>query len=299
MKVLVFNCGSSSLKFELLEFDDALRAHTTLGSGKVAEIGAHATATFVGPDGKESERAAPASNHKAAALHALTWLEALDSKPINGLDMVAHRIVHGGGEVEGPRIVDESVYEALTRAAQFAPLHNPIAIGVMRAVQEHLPKVPAAVVTDTAFHRDLPPAARTYALPHVLAERYGIRRYGFHGIGHAWMMERYAGISGRDPRELNLVTFHLGAGSSACAIRNGRSVDTSMGLTPLEGLVMATRSGDIDPAIPGFLAAHEGLSTEAVERVLNTKSGLLGVSGISSDMREIEAAAARGDHSAA
>jgi acetate kinase len=299
MKVLVFNCGSSSLKFELLELDDALRAHTTLGSGKVAEIGAHATATFVGPDGKESERAAPASNHKAAALHALTSLEALESKPINGLDMVAHRIVHGGGEVEEPRIVDESVYAALTRAAQFAPLHNPIAIGVMRAVQEHLPKVPAAVVTDTAFHRDLPPAARTYALPHGLAERYGIRRYGFHGIGHAWMMERYAGISGRDPRELNLVTFHLGAGSSACAIRNGRSVDTSMGLTPLEGLVMATRSGDLDPAIVTWLASNAKLADAEIERILNHDSGMLGISGLSDDLRKLEEAADSGNQRAA
>ena len=298
MKALVFNCGSSSLKFELFEFDSALRGHQTLASGKVEEIGAHATAKFSGPDGKQSRDAAPASDHKDAALHALKWMEALDGKPLDTLDIVAHRVVHGGGEVEEPRIVDEAVYAALARAAQFAPLHNPIAISVMRAVQEHLPKVKAAVVTDTAFHRDLPPAARTYALPHDLAERYGIRRYGFHGIGHAWMMERYAEITNRNPRDLNLITFHLGAGCSACAIRNGRSVDTSMGLTPLEGLVMATRSGDLDPAIVTWLSTNAKIAPAEIDRILNHDSGMKGISGLSDDLRELEKAADAGNRRA-
>ena len=217
---------------------------------------------------------------------------------MDGLDVVAHRIVHGGGEVEEPRIVDESVYAALTRATQFAPLHNPIAISVMRAVQEHLPKLPSAVVTDTAFHRDLPPEARTYAMPHDLAERYGIRRYGFHGIGHAWMMERYAEITGQSPHDLNLVTFHLGAGCSACAIRKGRSVDTSMGLTPLEGLVMATRSGDLDPAIVTWLGTNAKIAPAEIDRILNHDSGMLGISGLSDDMRELEQAADAGNQRA-
>jgi acetate kinase len=299
MKALVFNCGSSSLKFELIELDASSLAHQTLASGKVEEIGAHARAKFVGPDGKEARAAAPASNHKDAALHALAWIEALRSNPMEGLDIVAHRVVHGGGEVEEPRLVDEPAYAALTRAAQFAPLHNPIAIGVMRAVQAHLPKVPAAVVTDTAFHRDLPPAARTYALPHELAERYGIRRYGFHGIGHAWMMERYGEITGKNPRDLNLITFHLGAGCSACAIRSGRSVDTSMGLTPLEGLVMATRSGDLDPAIVTWLGTNAKLAPAEIDRILNHDSGMKGISGLSDDLRELEKAAAAGSQRAA
>jgi len=158
-------------------------------------------------------------------------------------------------------------------------------------VQGRLPKVPAAVVTDTAFHRDLPPAARTYALPHDLAERYGIRRYGFHGTGHAWMMERYVEITGKNPLDLNLITFHLGAGCSACAIRNGRSVDTSMGLTPLEGLVMATRSGDLDPAIVTWLGTNAKLAPDEIDRILNHDSGMLGISGLSDDMRELEQAA--------
>jgi acetate kinase len=298
MKALVFNCGSSSLKFELFELDASSRGHSTLASGKVEEIGARATAKFIS-NGKESRGAAPASNHKDAALHALTWMESLDSSPMDGLDIVAHRVVHGGGEVEEPRILDESVYAALTRAAQFAPLHNPIAISVMRAVQERLPKVPSAVVTDTAFHRDLPPAARTYALPHDLAERYGIRRYGFHGIGHAWMMERYAEITDKTSRDLNLITFHLGAGCSACAIRNGRSVDTSMGLTPLEGLAMATRSGDLDPAIVTWLATNAKIAPAEIDRILNHDSGMLGISGLSDDMRELEKAADQGNQRAA
>jgi acetate kinase len=299
MKALVFNCGSSSLKFELLELDASSRAHTSLASGKVEEIGAHASAKFIGPDGKESKGAAAASNHTDAALHALTWLAALDSRPLDTLNVVAHRVVHGGGEVEEPHVVDDEVLAALQRAAQFAPLHNPIAIGVIRAVQERLPRVPSAVVTDTAFHRDLPPAARTYALPHDLAERYGIRRYGFHGIGHAWMMERYAEITGKNPRDLNLITFHLGAGCSACAIRSGRSVDTSMGLTPLEGLVMATRSGDLDPAIVTWLGINAKISPAEIDRILNHASGMKGVSGISDDLRELEKAADGGDQRAA
>ena len=299
MKALVFNCGSSSLKFELLELDASLRKHKSLARGKVEEIGGNASATFAGPDGKESRASAPAETHQHAALHALDWMESLDSRPLDALDIVAHRVVHGGGEVEEPRIVDDKVYAALERAAQFAPLHNPIAIRVIRAVQQRLPKVREAVVTDTAFHRDMPPAAHTYALPHDLANRYGIRRYGFHGIGHAWMMERYAEITGKSPRDLNLVTFHLGAGCSACAIRAGKSVDTSMGLTPLEGLVMATRSGDLDPAIVTWLATNAKMAPADIDRMLNHDSGMLGISGWSDDMRELEEAAGKGNQRAA
>jgi acetate kinase len=301
MKALVFNCGSSSLKFELFELDKSSRASKVLASGKVEEIGVgeHAKTHFIGPDGQEARGAAPASNHKDAALHALDWLASLTSKPLDGLDIVAHRVVHGGGEVEEPRLVDESVYAALERAKQFAPLHNPLAIAVMRAVQQRLPNVLAAVVTDTAFHHDLPPAAQTYALPHELAERYGIRRYGFHGIGHAWMMERYAEITTKNPRDLNLITFHLGAGCSACAIRAGRSVDTSMGLTPLEGLVMATRSGDLDPAIVTWLATNAKIAPAEIDRILNHDSGMKGISGLSDDMRELEKAAEAGNQRAA
>ncbi len=181
--------------------------------------------------------------------------------------------------------------KALSDASEFAPLHNPPAIAAIRAAGERMPDTPAVIVTDTGFHRSLPSVARNYAIPRSLAERYGIRRFGFHGIGHAWMLERCAVIRTTVPEKLNLITLHLGAGCSATAIRQGRSVDTSMGLTPLEGLMMGTRSGDIDPAIFSFLAAREKLSPDQVERILNYESGLLGVSGISADLREIRAAA--------
>jgi len=301
MKALVFNCGSSSLKFELFDLDKSSRAHKSLASGKVEEIGIgdHAKTRFIGPDGKEAHADASASNHKDAALHAIDWLASLETKPLASLAVVAHRVVHGGGEIEEPRLLDDAVYAALDRAKQFAPLHNPLALSVIRAVAGRLPDIPAAVVTDTAFHHDLPAAARTYALPHELAERYGIRRYGFHGIGHAWMMERYAEIVGKNPRELNLVTFHLGAGCSACAIRAGHSVDTSMGLTPLEGLVMATRSGDLDPAIVTWLGVNTKLAPAEIERMLNHDSGMKGISGLSDDMRELEKAADAGNQRAA
>jgi acetate kinase len=298
MKALVFNCGSSSLKFELIELDASMSNRKGMVRGKIEEIGGHATYKFIGADGNQTNGEANASNHKDAAIFALSWMDSMPSNPTLNLDVVAHRVVHGGGEIEEPRIVDDEVIAALKRAAQFAPLHNPIALSVIDAVKERIPEVASVVVTDTAFHRDLPPASHTYALPFDLAKQYGIRRYGFHGIGHAWMMGRYGEIVGKNSRDLNLVTFHLGAGCSAAAIRGGHSVDTSMGLTPLEGLVMGTRSGDIDPAIVTWLATHAKIAPDEIDRILNHKSGMLGISGVSDDMREIQKAADEGNQRA-
>jgi acetate kinase len=199
--------------------------------------------------------------------------------------------------VVAPAFATPAVLAALAEASRFAPLHNPPALETLRAVQQRFPGVPAIVVADTAFHRHLPPEARTYAIAREIADRHGIRRFGFHGIGHAWMLERYATLSGRPPEELNLITLQLGAGCSAAAIRQGISVDTSMGLTPLEGLMMATRSGDLDPAILGYLAREEKLSPDQVEHLLNYQSGLLGIAG-RKDMRELELAAPADDHAA-
>ena len=294
MKALVFNCGSSSLKFELIELEESLRGRKTLARGNFEEIGEHSTHKFTGPDGKEVSGAASVANHKDAALGALSWMESLEGKPLANLSVVAHRVVHGG-EIEEPRIADDAVIAALERASQFAPLHNPLAISVLLAVKARLPQVPSVVVTDTAFHRHLPAAAKTYAIPFDLAEKYGIHRYGFHGIGHAWMMERYGEITGKNPRDLNLVTFHLGGGCSAAAIRGGRSVDTSMGLTPLEGLVMGTRSGDLDPAIVTWLATNAKIAPAEIDRILNHKSGMRGISGLSDDLRELKEAADQSD----
>jgi acetate kinase len=289
MKILVFNCGSSSLKFELLEIGSNGELLQRIASGVFEEIGSHAHAKMTGADNRTFDEAAPVTNHSEAAVHAIDWLRQGESDL--QLDAIAHRIVHGGDRVSQPAIATDDVISALDDASRFAPLHNPPAIATLREVREKFSKVPSIVVTDTAFHRTLPPVARTYAIPHALAAKHGIHRFGFHGIGHSWMLDRYAEIVGRPASTLNLITLQLGAGCSAAAIRNGESIDTSMGLTPLEGLMMATRSGDLDPAIFSFLAANEHLSPDEVEHILNHDSGLLGVSGISGDMRELEAAA--------
>jgi len=296
MKVLVFNCGSSSLKFELLELARGGRERRQLARGEFEEIGPRAKALMTDASGKKTQTSDPVENHAAAALHTLRWLSLTfgDSEP----DVVAHRIVHGGEQVTAPAIANEAVVRALEDASRFAPLHNPPALAALRAVSEKLAGVPAVVIPDTAFHHTLPEHARTYAIPRALAARHGIRRFGFHGIGHAWMMERYAEISTTPVEKLQLVTLQLGAGCSATAIREGRSVDTSMGLTPLEGLMMATRSGDLDPAIVSYLAKAEQIGPEKVEQILNHDSGLLGVSGRSDDLRELEACSA-GSESAA
>ncbi|MGH7914875.1 MAG: acetate/propionate family kinase, partial [Candidatus Binataceae bacterium] len=287
MKVLVFNCGSSSLKFEMLELARDGRKRKQIARGKFEEIGPRAKAIMTDASGKKTETLVPVENHAAAAMRALQWLGSTvdDSKP----EVVVHRVVHGGEQVTAPAIANEGVMLALNEASRFAPLHNPPALATLRAVSEKLAGVPAVVVPDTAFHHTLPEHARAYAIPRALAARHGIRRFGFHGIGHAWMMERYAEICGTPVQDLRLVTLQLGAGCSATAIRGGRSVDTSMGLTPLEGLMMATRSGDLDPAIFGYLAKAEQITPEKIEEILNRDSGLLGVSGRSDDLRELEA----------
>ncbi|HEY2107738.1 MAG TPA: acetate kinase [Candidatus Binataceae bacterium] len=300
MRILVFNCGSSSLKFELIEVDAGGGRGQSHVRGLVENIGKQRARYTYRCDGAVAASGEAAHDtHQAAARHALDWLKSLQRDYITGLNAVAHRIVHGGSTISQPIMVDDGVLDAIQKAAIFAPLHNPPALATIRAVSALLPGVPEIVIADTAFHQTLPPYASTYAIPREMAARHGIRRFGFHGIGHSYMMDRYAELCGKPAQTLDLITLQLGAGCSVAAIAKGRSVDTSMGLTPLEGLMMATRSGDIDPAIPGFLAAREGLSTEAVEQVLNSKSGLLGVSGISSDMREVEGAAARGDRNAA
>jgi acetate kinase len=298
MRVLVFNCGSSSLKFELIEVNGGARGHSHL-RGLVENIGTQAQYTYWHGTDVAARGEVAQHSHEAAARHVLDWMRSLEGNYLDALGAVVHRIVHGGVAIAQPRLVDDAVLDAIEKASIFAPLHNPPALATIRAVSRMLPGVPEVVMADTAFHQSLPPRAWTYAIPKELASRYGIRRFGFHGIGHSYMMERYAEIAGKPASELDLITLQLGAGCSITAIAKGRSVDTSMGLTPLEGLMMATRCGDIDPAIPGFLAVREGLSPDAVEHILNTRSGLLGVSGISLDMREVQAAAARGDQSAA
>jgi acetate kinase len=295
MRILVFNCGSSSLKFELVELDTGLVSRRTLARGAVEEIGRQARYAFhAGPaGGAPATGNKPLGDHAGAACFALDWLESSLGAPLRRLDGCAHRVVHGGERLVAPALVGDETIAAIEQASVFAPLHNPAALAVVRAAGERLAGVRAVVVTDTAFHQTMPEHAQSYALPRSLAARRGIRRFGFHGIGHAYMLERYAELTGVAPEQLDLVTLQLGAGCSACAVAAGRSVDTSMGLTPLEGLMMARRSGDLDPAIVGYLARSEKLSLAEVERLLDEQSGLLGVSELSADMRELEAEAAR------
>jgi acetate kinase len=295
MNILVFNCGSSSLKFELIEIRSPGDNNRRFARGTFEQIGGQTRLTIAGEAGNRSEQISTIADHAAAAVGAIDWLRQTSTLTV---DAVAHRVVHGGERIVEPSVATAEVMHALELASRFAPLHNPPAISTIRAVGEKLPGIPAVVVTDTGFHRTLPRYAHGYAIPRGLAERHGIRRFGFHGIGHAWMVERCALKLARAEDKLNLITLHLGAGCSAAAIREGCSVDTSMGLTPLEGLMMATRSGDIDPGIFTFLAASENLQPPDVERILNHESGLLGVSGISKDLRDIERAAEHDRHAA-
>ena len=296
MRILVFNCGSSSAKFELIELDGARAGRARIvGRGVFERIGEARPDALLTQPGVSAVTEASASDHGDAVRRAVAWLEKATAASALRIDATAHRIVHGGPHLFGPTLLDADAQSALDLAAEFAPLHNPPALAAIRAVREVLPEVPAVVLADTAFHRDLPEVSRNYAIPREIARRHEIRRYGFHGIGHGWMLERYAELTGRETSALNLITLHLGAGCSATAIRNGKSVDTSMGMTPLEGLMMATRSGDLDPAIVPILCEREKLGPAEVEELLNRRSGLLGVSGVSKDVRDITAAADRGD----
>ncbi|MGH8010884.1 MAG: acetate/propionate family kinase [Candidatus Binataceae bacterium] len=284
MRFLVFNCGSSSLKFELLELEGNVRR--ALARGKIEEIGPHAQAEIRIGD-HWSTLAIAAADHASAAVRVLDVLRPLfePQRP----DAVVHRIVHGGAEVTRAALADPTVINALEDASRFAPLHNPPALATLRVVSARLAGVSTVVVPDTAFHHTMPEHARTYAIPRELARRHGIRRFGFHGVGHAWMAERYSEISDTPAAQLRLITLQLGSGCSACATSGGHSIDTSMGLTPLEGLMMRTRSGDLDPAITGYLMRAGHLSVDEVEHIFNSQSGLAGIAR-RSDVRELEAA---------
>lgn len=288
MRVLVFNCGSSTLKFELMDVGGtgASLAVTRLADGLVDKVGAEgATIELRVRDGEKVSHGVDAEGYAEAARLAL---DALKAAGWGDIEAVGHRVVHGGSRFVASTRIDDEVIAALDDLSELAPLHNPPAIEGIRAAREALgPGVPMVAVFDTAFHSTLPVVAFTYALPKDIAAKYGIRRYGFHGIAHEYMLESYAERSGTAREKANIITLQLGNGCSACAIRGGKSVDTSMGFTPLEGLVMGTRSGDIDAGIVGWLAGHEGADAESVVEWLNKRSGLLGVSGTTSDMRTL------------
>jgi acetate kinase len=286
--VLVFNCGSSTLKFELMDVGGtgASLAVTRPADGLVDKVGAEgATIELRVRDGEKVSHGVEAEGYAEAARLAL---DSLQDAGWGDIEAVGHRVVHGGSRFVASTRIDDEVIAALDDLSELAPLHNPPAIEGIRAARKALgPGVPMVAVFDTAFHSTLPVVAFTYALPKDIAAKYGIRRYGFHGIAHEYMLESYAERSGTAREKANIITLQLGNGCSACAIRGGKSVDTSMGFTPLEGLVMGTRSGDIDAGIVGWLAGHEGADAESVVEWLNKRSGLLGVSGTTSDMRTL------------
>jgi acetate kinase len=294
MNILVLNVGSSTLKFELIGTDaDRIEANTDarLAGGSVERIGGEAVISL-SARGHGTRTAAPLRNLAAAVEHVAGWLVSDEADTGIGslaeIEAVGHRVVHGGENFGRSQRIDEGVLHALDELVELAPLHNPHNIaGIRAATRVFGPGVPQVAVFDTAFHQTLPEIAFLYGLPYQLYRRYKVRRYGFHGTSHRYVAHRFRQLTGRPREATRLITLHLGNGASACAIRGGDSVDTSMGFTPLEGLVMGTRSGDLDPAILDFVASKEGLTLSQVESLLNKQSGLLGLSGLTPDMREL------------
>jgi acetate kinase len=285
MNVLALNCGSSSVKFRFLAVEPGAPATAApdLAGGAIERLGPRARLRFE-RGGRIEESADAIDDHAGAVGRVLAWL-AESSVPV---EAVGHRVVHGGARFTAATPIDDAVLEAVEGLEPLAPLHNRPSLAGIRAVQAALePAVPMVAVFDTAFHARLPERAAHYAIPWELARRHGIRRFGFHGISYAWATARAAVLLGRTADDLRLVILHLGHGASAAAVRDGVSVDTSMGLTPLEGLVMGTRSGDIDPALIGYLVRTEGVTAAEVEGWLNERSGLVGLAGGSSDVRDL------------
>lgn len=301
MKILVLNCGSSSVKFALIEVKGA--EERTAARGEVEPIGAsESTVRWRDSQGRVTLVRAPAPDHDEAirlALEALTEPSGGVIRTREEIGAVGHRVVHGGESFHQPTVMEEAVLEAIRECAALAPLHNPHNLSGYFAARRWLPHAAQVAVFDTAFHQTLPPRAYTYALPHELCARRRVRRYGFHGTSHRWMALRFAEIHRRPVQDFRLITCHLGNGCSMCAVAGGRSLDTTMGMTPLEGLVMGTRAGDVDAAAVLEIMQWEQLSVERMDAMLNKSSGLLGISGISHDMRTLLEAAAQGQPRAA
>jgi len=296
MNVLVLNCGSSTVKFQLIATDldhIAQEADEHLAGGLVERIGGEAIITFKARGGEARRTTAPVRDTRAAVEAVIRWVTSADSgigevRSVADIHAVGHRVVHGGERFTQSVLVNDEVLRGIEDCIDLAPLHNPGNIRGIQAAREVFGAgLPQAAVFDTAFHQTLPPHAYLYALPYQWYRRHRVRRYGFHGTSHRYVAYRYRRLRGLERGQTNIITLHLGNGCSAAAIRGGDSVDTSMGMTPLEGLVMGTRSGDIDPAIMDYVGAKEGLSPQEFDSVLNKQSGLLGISGLTNDMREL------------
>ena len=299
MNVLVINCGSSSLKYQLISSD----SEDVLAKGLCERIGIDGSAITHQPSGKDKVTTlVPMKDHTDAVryvIEKLTDKEVGVIKSLDEIDAVGHRIVHGGEKFASSVIIDDEVMKAIEECNDLAPLHNPANLIGINSCKKIMPHVPMVAVFDTAFHQTMPKKAYLYGLPYEYYEKYKVRRYGFHGTSHDFVSKRAAQILGKDRKDLKIIVCHLGNGASISAVMNGKSIDTSMGFTPLEGLIMGTRSGDIDPAIVSYIANKENITADDVISICNKKSGVFGLSdGISSDFRDLSAAAHSGNEKA-
>lgn len=287
MKILVLNCGSSSLKYQLIDME----TEEVLASGKYERIGEREAFITHKAQGKKVEIKKPAYDHKEAIEFTLAQLTNPEYKVIDSLDEVeaiGHRVVHGGEIFKESAVIDDKVIEQIDECSEFAPLHNPAAILGMEACKKVMPGKPMVAVFDTTFHQTMPKEKYVYPIPYEYYKKYGVRKYGAHGTSHMYVSQRLAEIENKNIEDLKIVTCHLGQGSSICAVDGGKSIDTSMGLTPLGGIPMVTRSGDLDPSVLTYLMKKENISAAEMENILNKKSGVAGISGLAPDFRVIE-----------
>lgn len=294
MKILIVNAGSSSLKYQLIDMDN----EATIAQGLIERIGIEGGKLTQKVNGVKRVIQSELNDHLDAVAMMIQALTDKDHGVIASMDevgAVGHRVVQGGELFTASAVINDEVIAAIEKNVQLAPLHNPANLMGIYACQKIMPNTPMVAVFDTAFHQTMPPKSYLYGVPMEYYERLRVRRYGFHGTSHRYVSQRAAVILGRPIEELRLVTCHLGNGSSMAAVQFGKSVDTSMGMTPLEGVIMGTRSGNVDPAVLQFIMNHENLDINEMLDILNKKSGFLGISGISSDMRDVEEAAAKGD----
>ena len=290
MNVLVVNCGSSSLKFQLINYDN----RDVLAKGLCERIGIDGRLVYEPKNGEKEVTEAAMPTHVEAiqmVLDALVNEKSGVIKSLEEVDAIGHRVLHGGMKITNSVIIDDEVIKVIEECADLGPLHNPANLMGINACMKLMPGVPNVAVFDTAFHQTMPPKAYMYGIPKEYYEKYAIRKYGFHGTSHKFVSKRTAEFLGKDYNDLKIIVCHMGNGASLSAVKNGKCVDTSMGLTPLEGVIMGTRSGDIDPAFVEYLCNKENLTVSEVLNILNKKSGMLGMTGISSDYRDVSAAA--------
>ena len=297
MKILVLNCGSSSLKYQLINME----TDEVMASGKYERIGEKEAFITHKVNGQKIVIEHTAMNHEEAVDFTLKQLVNPEYKVIDSLDeinAIGHRLVHGGEKISESVVIDDNVVNVLKECIDLAPLHNPAGIIGIEACKKVMPGKPMVGVFDTAFHQTMPKERYLYPINYEYYEKYGIRKYGFHGTSHMYVSNRLAEIENKDIKDMKIVTCHLGQGSSICAVEGGKSVDTSMGLTPLAGIPMVTRSGDLDPSVVTFLMKKENLTPEEIENKLNKESGVQGISGLAPDFREIEAESVNGNERA-